>query len=58
MYSFFSRKSSYPCTPPPSMRASQRASTDKSTEDDLVHINLTLIDKFSPEYVNKYNKVC
>jgi hypothetical protein len=40
------------------MRASRRASTDKSTEDDLVHINLTLIDKFSPEYVNKYNKVC
>ncbi|XP_064629557.1 intermembrane lipid transfer protein VPS13D-like isoform X2 [Lineus longissimus] len=47
----------YPCTPPPSPFMSRSTSQEKlPIGDALVHINVLLVDKKSPEYTQKYNK--
>jgi hypothetical protein len=55
---FLFRPPEYPCTPPPSPMMSRSTSQEKlSYGDALVHINILLVDKKSPEYAQKYNKV-
>ena len=47
-----------PGTPPPSPRLSQgRENQKKPVEDALVHINVLLVDRKSPEYTSKYHRV-
>ncbi|KAL5009745.1 hypothetical protein ScPMuIL_012050 [Solemya velum] len=45
-----------PCTPPPTPQFSRRHTEDHSTDENLVHISVVLVDKKSPDYVTKYNK--
>ncbi|CAL1546810.1 unnamed protein product [Lymnaea stagnalis] len=45
-----------PYTPPPSPAAREPIVTQQRRPDDLVHIDVTLVDKKRPEYVTKYNK--
>ncbi|CAH1239855.1 VPS13D [Branchiostoma lanceolatum] len=50
---------SYPATPPPSPQRmrSQEDVTEEETEESLVYINILLVDKNSPEFATKYNRV-
>ena len=56
VFSNFSKSSEYPCAPPPTPRTT-RSRHNNQDEDNLVHISLLLVDKNSPEYVEKYNEV-
>ncbi|CAG2061726.1 unnamed protein product [Timema podura] len=46
----------YPCTPPPSPRPTG-SPQHLSKEDNLVHINVTLIDRDAPNLASHYNSV-
>ncbi|GFN93642.1 vacuolar protein sorting-associated protein 13d, partial [Plakobranchus ocellatus] len=45
----------YPSTPPPSPAARDLEPAQHRAVDDLVHIDVTLVDKKRPEFVSKYN---
>ncbi|XP_059165407.1 intermembrane lipid transfer protein VPS13D-like [Physella acuta] len=47
----------YPYTPPPSPVARDISVSQQKRTDDLVHIDVTLVDKKRPEYITKYNKM-
>ncbi|KAH9492085.1 Vacuolar protein sorting-associated protein 13D [Bulinus truncatus] len=46
----------YPYTPPPSPVAREPKVTQKRRADELVHIDITLVDKKRSEFHEKYNK--
>ncbi|XP_078616141.1 intermembrane lipid transfer protein VPS13D-like isoform X3 [Branchiostoma floridae x Branchiostoma japonicum] len=50
---------SYPATPPPSPQRtrSHENVSEEETEESLVYINILLVDKNSPEFATKYNRV-
>uniref|UniRef100_A0A2C9LEM5 UBA domain-containing protein n=1 Tax=Biomphalaria glabrata TaxID=6526 RepID=A0A2C9LEM5_BIOGL len=45
-----------PYTPPPSPVAREHKINQQRRADELVHIDVTLVDKKQPEFVEKYNK--
>ncbi|XP_070561460.1 LOW QUALITY PROTEIN: intermembrane lipid transfer protein VPS13D-like [Ptychodera flava] len=47
----------YPATPPPSVRESREDLTEESSHNALVHINVLLVDRKSPEFHTTYRGI-